>query len=223
MDGATVVVGAATRRRNRGFSLRLYKAHRNDWADNTETVRLAASDRGANDSFGASVAIRGGTIVVGAYGANIDVCDSDDCEDDPRSGAAYLFTKPANVDWANDPNKDHRTESGKLTLPIEEGAVEKSDEFGNSVALDGQSIVVGAPEGNDEFGSVYVSDFPRWADISGSNAMTTSHVVRLLTNGVEYAFQVRAVDDTGEGPPSDIVRATPMLATAAPNRAPLHY
>ena len=220
VDGATVVVGAERDDKTGGSAYVFTKPTDNDWADNTETVRLAASDRGANDSFGASVAIRGGTIVVGAYAANIDVCDPDDCDDDPRSGAAYLFTKPAGAVWANDPNKDHRTESGKLTLPIEEGAVEKSDEFGNSVALDGQSIVVGAPEGNDEFGSVYVSDFPRWADISGSNAMTTSHVVRLLTNGVEYAFQVRAVDDTGEGPPSDIVRATPMLAPAAPNRAP---
>ena len=41
-----------------------------------------------------------------------------------------------------------------------------------------------------------------------------------LTNGVEYDFQVRAIDSYGEGLPSNIARATPMPAPAAPNRAP---
>ena len=120
VDGATVVVGAQQGDNTRGSAYVFTKPTDNDWADNTETARLAASDRGASDSFGASVAIRGGTIVVGAYAANIDVCDadeSDNCDNDPRSGAAYLFTKPANVDWVNDPNKDYRTESTSLAYP----------------------------------------------------------------------------------------------------------
>ena len=218
MDGATVVVGAKQDDETKGSAYVFTKPTGDNWADNTETARLAASDRGASDSFGASVAIRGSTIVVGAYYADIDECDEseDDCDDDPRSGAAYLFTKPANVDWANDPNKDYRTESGKLTLPTEEGAVEKYDEFGNSVALDGQSIVVGAPDGNDDFGSVYVSDIPKWADILASGAKTTSATVGGLTNGVEHTFQVRAFDGKVEGLPSDSVRATPMPAPDAP-------
>ena len=217
MDGATVVVGAKQDDETKGSAYVFTKPTGDNWADNTETARLAASDRGASDSFGASVAIRGGTIVVGAYYANIDKCDPDesDCDDDPRSGAAYVFTKPAGAVWANDPNEDYRTESGKLTLPTEEGAVEKYDEFGNSVALDGQSIVVGAPEGNDDFGSVHVSDIPQWAFLA-SGAETTSATVEGLTNGVEYPFQVRAVDFYGEGLPSDIARATPMPAPDAP-------
>ena len=217
MDGATVVVGAKQDDETKGSAYVFTKPTGDNWADNTETARLAASDRGASDSFGASVAIRGSTIVVGAYYADIDECDEseDDCDDDPRSGAAYLFTKPANVDWANDPNKDYRTESGKLTLPTEEGAVEKYDEFGNSVALDGQSIVVGAPEGNDDFGSVYVSDIPKWAFLA-SGAKTTSATVGGLTNGVKHTFQVRAIDGKVEGLPSVSVRATPMLAPDAP-------
>ena len=223
VDGATVVVGAQQDDSTRGSAYVFTKPTDNDWADNTETARLAASDRGASDSFGASVAIRGGTIVVGAYAANIDECEEvdqgGDCQDNYRSGAAYLFTKPANVDWVNDPNKDHRTESGKLTLPIEEGAVEKSDEFGNSVALDGQNILVGAPEGNDGFGSVYVSDIPQWGFLA-SGAETTSATVGGLTNGVEYAFQVRAIDSYGDGLPSNIALATPMPAPAAPMPAP---
>ena len=214
VDSETIVVGAQQGDGERG-SAYVFTEPTGDggWADNTETAKLAASDREPGDHFGNSVAVRGGSIVVGAYTANINECD--ECGEDLRSGAAYLFTKPAGAVWANDPNEDHGTESGKLTLPTEEGAVEKSDEFGNSVALDGQSIVVGAPEGNDGFGSVYVSDIPQWA-LLARGAETTSATVGGLTNGVEYAFQVRAVDFYSGGLPSDIVRATPMPVPDAP-------
>ena len=207
VDGNTVVVGA--RKNNTA-----YVFSSGTWS---QAARLEASDSDGSEEFGSSVTVRGSTIVVGADYANIDECDSDDCDDDPRSGAAYLFTKPANVDWSNDPNKDYRTESDKLILPTDEK--ERGDEFGNSVALDGQSIVVGAPEGNDGFGSVYVSDIPQWGFFA-SGAETTSATVGGLTNGVEYAFQVRAIDSYGEGLPSNIARATPMPTPAAPNRAP---
>ena len=212
VDGETIVVGAQQGDRERG-SAYVFTEPTGDggWADNTETAKLAASDRELGDHFGNSVAVRGGSIVVGAYTANINECD--ECGEDLRSGAAYLFTKPAGAVWANDPNKDYRTESGKLTLPTNEE--ERGDEFGNSVALDGQSIVVGAPEGNDDFGSVYVSDIPQWAFLA-SGAETTSATVEGLTNGVEYAFQVRAIDLYGEGLPSDIVQATPMPAPDVP-------
>ena len=211
VDGDTVVIGAQQDDGDRGSAY--------VFTDAIEMTKLTASDRGANDYFGSSVAVRGGTIVIGAPSANIDVCDDiDDCDEDPRSGAAYVFTKPTGAFWANDPNEDNRKESGKLTLPIEEGDVEKDDEFGNSVALDGQSIVVGAPAGNDGFGSVYVSDIPQWSFLA-SGAETTSATVGGLTNGVEYTFQVRAVDkvsDVGESPPSDIARATPLVRNHAP-------
>ena len=220
VDGDTVVVGALQEDGQRGSAYVFTKPTVNGWANSTERARLAASDRKTDDYFGSSVAVRDGTIVVGAYGANIDVCDSGGCDDDPRSGAAYLFTKPANVDWLNDPNEDYRTESGKLTLPIKEGVVEKSDEFGNSVALDGQSIVVGAPQDDDEFGSVYVSNIQMWAFLA-SGAETTSATVGGLTNGVEYTFQVRAVDDVGMGPGSDVARARPRSSGRRdPNRPP---
>ena len=212
MDGATVVVGA--RRNSAAYA---FIQDSGVWS---QAAKFTASDSDGSEEFGSSVAVRGGTIVIGAPSANVDECDDiDDCDEDPRSGAAYLFTKPANVDWVNDPNEDHRTESGKLTLPIEEGAVEKSDEFGNSVALDGQSIVIGVPAGNDGFGSVYVSDIPQWAHIDDSKATTVSHRVTDLENGVKYTFQVRAVDkvsDVGAGTPSDIARATPLVRNHAP-------
>ena len=212
VDGETIVVGAQQGDGEKG-SAYVFTEPTGDggWADNTETAKLAASDREVGDHFGNSVAVRGGSIVVGAYTANINECD--ECDEDLRSGAAYVFTKSAGAVWANDPNKDYRTESGKLTLPTNEE--ERGAEFGNSVALDGKSIVVGAPEGNDGFGSVYVSDIPQWA-LLARGAETTSATVEGLTNGVEYAFQVRAVDFYGEGLPSDIARATPLVRNHAP-------
>ena len=75
--------------------------------------------------------------------------------------------------------------------------------------------MVGAPAGNDDFGSVYVSDIPKWVFLA-SGAETTSATVGGLTNGVEDTFQVRAFDGKVEGLPSDSVRATPMPAPDAP-------
>ena len=48
-----------------------------------------------------------------------------------------------------------------------------------------------------------------WRDISGSGADTTSFIVENLTNGVSYAFAIRAVNSTGPGAPSAPVTATP--------------
>ena len=48
-----------------------------------------------------------------------------------------------------------------------------------------------------------------WTEVSGSGHSTRSATVTDLTNGDTYAFQVRAVNASGEGPASDAVTATP--------------
>ena len=58
-------------------------------------------------------------------------------------------------------------------------------------------------------------EYGEWTDIVGDPENTTTHRVEGLTNGVEYAFQVRAVYVTGNGPDSDSVSVTPVE-----NRAP---
>ena len=182
------------------------------WENAIETAKLTASDGKGTDYFGTSVAVHSDTVVIGADEANIDECD--ECDDDLRSGAAYVFTKPDGAVWATG------TETAKLTLP-DTHEVEADDNFGTSVAVDGESIMVGAPldvesEGDDNSGSIYVSGIPDWMAIDSSNAETSSHSVTGLTNGVKYTFQVRAVDIVGIGPPSDIARATPMPVPDAP-------
>jgi hypothetical protein len=88
----------------------------------TEQQKLTASDAAAGDAFGAA-AVSGDTAVVGANG--------DDC---PASGdfcgAAYVFVRTGSV-W---------TEQQKLTAS--DAAADKV--FGVSVAVDGDTAVVGA-------------------------------------------------------------------------------
>ena len=63
-------------------------------------------------------------------------------------------------------------------------------------------------DGDGEFGD--------WREIPGSDAATTTHTVTGLTNGTEYAFAIRAVNDNGNSEQSDPASATPVAATSSP-------
>ena len=52
-------------------------------------------------------------------------------------------------------------------------------------------------------------NYGSWTTISGSSATTVSHTVSGLTNGMVYAFRIRAVAGTANGEESDEVTATP--------------
>jgi hypothetical protein len=96
------------------------------------------------DWFGCSVAISGDTVVIGA-------CDNDNNGTD--SGSAYVFVKPAGG-WGSVPSTP-LYEDARL-LPSNGAAY---DHFGNSVAIDGDAIVIGAHQDDDngaDSGSAYV-------------------------------------------------------------------
>ena len=48
-----------------------------------------------------------------------------------------------------------------------------------------------------------------WTEMSGSTASTTSHLIGSLDNNTSYRFEVRAVNATGNGKPSDAVTVRP--------------
>ena len=99
--------------------------------------KLIASDAAASDSFGRTVAVSGDTAVVGAY-------QDDDAGN--VSGSAYVFVRSGGV-WI---------QQAKLTAS--DAAV--ADQFGYSVALSGDTAVVGAitddHAGGSDAGSAYV-------------------------------------------------------------------
>ena len=106
----------------------------------TEQAHLFAPDGAANDRFGASVAISGTTVIVGAYQADIGA--------NADQGAAYVFVKAqTGSSW---------TQQAKLTAS--DGAA--SDVFGTSVAINGSNVIVGAyldnVGANQDQGSAYV-------------------------------------------------------------------
>lgn len=91
-----------------------------------QTQRLVASDGGNSYFFGISVAIDGDLAIVGAENADTFA---------ENRGAAYVFHRQVDGTWI---------EIAKLFAP--DGRYQ--DEFGRSVALDGNIAVVGAPYRN---------------------------------------------------------------------------
>jgi uncharacterized protein (DUF2345 family) len=138
ISGHTVVVGAfgadIGSNTNQGAAYVFVKPS-GGWSGNlTENAKLTASDGAAFDEFGTSVAVSGDTVVVGARGNN------------SFQGAAYVFVKPGGG-WSG-----NLTQDAKLTAS--DGAA--SDVFGSSVAVSGDTVVVGAPHKNSSQGAAYV-------------------------------------------------------------------
>ena len=134
IDGDTAVLGAPGDDESRG-AVYVFTRSGASWA---QTAKLTASDGAADDQLGHSVAIEGDTIIAGAplddVGANLE------------QGSAYTFARTGAA---------ARTETAKLTAS--DGAA--GDVLGNSVAIEGDTIVATAPQdavgANLEQGSAY--------------------------------------------------------------------
>jgi hypothetical protein len=121
------------------------------------TAKLTAADGAAGDEFGTSVAVFGDTAVVGAYRADIG--------GNSNQGAAYIFVRNG-ANW---------TLQQKITS--NDGAA--FDEFGSSVDISGETVVVGANRddigGNPDQGSAYV----------------------YIRNGANWTQQTKLISDDG--------------------------
>ncbi|MHC4657691.1 MAG: FG-GAP repeat protein [Planctomycetota bacterium] len=164
VDGSTAIIGAS---RDDGQSniysdsgaAYIYACNDPNWA---LQQKLHQSDPADDDYFGCSVDIDGDTVVIGAHGAD-------------TGGVAYVFTRSGST-W---------TEQQKLTA----SDAASGDNFGHTVAIDGNTIVIGAYtddyDSNTDAGSAYVFDY---------NGLTWSQQQKLTPSdaavGDEFATSV---------------------------------
>ena len=133
IDGTHAIVGSPDDDDNGSESGSAYVF---DAITGQQIVKLLPEDGNAGDSFGQSVAISGGFALVGA---------PEDDDNGSRSGSAYLFNAT----------------TGEQILKLAPKETNSFDRFGNSVAIDGVTAVIGAFRYNgssDEVGTAFVFD-----------------------------------------------------------------
>ena len=184
VDGDTVVVGSMLDDDGGSSSGSAYVFSRGDgsWADQ---VKLTADDAAAGDNFGYRVAVDGDTVVVGAY---------QDDDGGNGSGAAYVFSR-GDGSWAD-----------QVKLTADDAAA--TDQFGSAVAVDGDTVLVGAHQDDDSgfnSGSAYVfsrgdGSFADQVKLTASDAAVDDRFGwSVALNGDTAVVGARADDDDGSG------------------------
>lgn len=118
---------------------------------------MKASNTGSFDEFGISLAISGNTVVVGARGEDSSATGVNGNQSDNNatdSGAAYVFVR-SGTSW---------TQQAYLKASNTGGA----DNFGSSVSIDGNVIVVGAPGEDSSAVGINGNQFDNSATNSGA-------------------------------------------------------
>ena len=136
IDGDTMVVGAGYEDNTGGTDAGAAYVFIRSGTSWSQQAKLVASDAAASDYAGWSVAIDGDTLVVGAYGEDTG---------GSSAGAAYVFTRSGTT-WSQQ-------------AKIQASDAQANDQFGGSVAIEGDTIVVAArleDTGASAAGSVYV-------------------------------------------------------------------
>jgi len=138
IDGNTVVVGASLNDPSSIIDAGAAYVFTRSGTTWTQQQKIQASDAQASDNFGQSVGISGNTVVVGAY--------AEDPNNISGAGSVYIFTRSGTT-W---------TQQAKLIA----SDAQASDLFGQSVAIEGDTVVVGAynedPNNITDAGSAYV-------------------------------------------------------------------
>ncbi|HEX8119317.1 MAG TPA: Calx-beta domain-containing protein [Pyrinomonadaceae bacterium] len=130
VDNGTLVVGALQKNSGATFFQGAAYVFVRSGATWTQQQKLVATEGADGDFFGQSVAVEGDTAVVGAiFDDNVGAA--------ANQGAAYVYTRAGTV-W-----------SLQQKLTASDAAL--NDEFGQSVAVEGNTVVVGAR--GDSFGT----------------------------------------------------------------------
>jgi phage baseplate assembly protein gpV len=187
IDGDTVVIGARYDDDKGSNSGSAYVFTRDTPGDLTSTwtqlAKLTAgTDGAADDLFGTSVSIDGDTVVIGAFR---------DDDDGSKSGSAYVYTRVTAGDLTSG-----WTQVAKLTAG--DGAV--NDEFGYSVSIDGDTMVIGAhydndPVKGDKSGSAYV--FSKYVPPCDASSPPANGTVGDCTSVLESGSTCQPVCDPG--------------------------
>ena len=147
----------------------------------THQAYLKAPNAGSNDYFGQSVAIDGETVVVGAMyedSSTTAIINGDDLSStnnyaiNYNSGAAYVFTRSGTA-WSHQAYLKAPVPASTNTNNAYTNA---NDEFGHSVAISGDHIIVGA----------HYEDSSTMAIINGSDLTGINEYGN--QNGAAYVF-----------------------------------
>jgi hypothetical protein len=113
----------------------------------SQQAYLEASNADSEDQFGTSVAISGDTLVVGAIGEDSSINGGEEDNSAFDAGAVYVFTRSNGV-W----NQQAFLKASYIFGKTLNGAI--GNEFGYSVAISGDTLVVGSPnaDSSDDHG-----------------------------------------------------------------------
>lgn len=179
MDGATIIAGAtndtAAGERSAGAA-HVFVLDDGEWI---VEGKLIASDAEFADAFGLSVAVSGDIAVVGA---------PFDDDHGSFSGSAYVFVRNGGA-W---------TQEAKLTA----SDATANDSFGRSVAISGETVLVGAPRRgrvldgrlHEDAGAVYV--FERDGGLWTEQVTLTDPTANAPGHRGTFGYKVAIDDDT---------------------------
>jgi hypothetical protein len=147
LSDGIAVVGAPEESNAKGAAIVFEKNAQDEWV---QVAILTASDGSAGDTFGWRVAVSGDVVAVGSNGVDME--------------KAYVFVKPP-TGWVN------MTET--VALQASDYSAGQTQNFGSTVAVESDTIIVGAP-GRDSFkGAVYLYTRPTtgWVDAGDETVM----------------------------------------------------
>ena len=169
IDGTTLVVSASGGLYNSG-AVYVYDLNLDNNHPGFEH-KITASEGISNDKFGYTLALHGTTLVVGAH--------FDDAIGS-TSGSVYVYDLnllEGNAYTPGTPAPEVYSPEFERKITASDGAA--SDRFGESVAIDGTTLVVGAPgdDDNDNYqsGSVYVYDLTKDGNVSTPSTPATPY------------------------------------------------
>jgi hypothetical protein len=184
ISGDTIVVGAqfedsnatgvdgdqSDNSANRAGAAYVFTRSGNIWSQQTY---LKASNTDAEDHFGGPIAIFGDTIVVGVpdEDSNATGVDGDQSNNSLNAGAAYVFTRDG-VTWSQQ-------------AYLKASNTDAEDYFGHSVAITGDTIVVGADQEGSNATGVNGDQSDNSAPSSGAVYVFFTPPVKVIIGGIE--------------------------------------